>query len=153
MYNHNQAQQSKNHVHISWDILYERPTTDIITKTKQCKLKLYAYFMGCINAYKGKPISLCYLIYSLYHIPMELPLTQMIILIAMECWKTENRELGALWTGPWFLFPATYVSCGHTMNIRWTSNAATYYMNIGQSIYEIHCINNHVCTISAKPLV
>ena len=23
MYNHNKAQQSKNHVHISWDILYE----------------------------------------------------------------------------------------------------------------------------------
>ena len=25
MYNHNKAQQSKNRVHISWDILYECP--------------------------------------------------------------------------------------------------------------------------------
>ena len=35
MYNHNKAQQSKNRVHISWDILYIRDST-VIT-TKQCQ--------------------------------------------------------------------------------------------------------------------
>ena len=33
MYNHNKAQQSKNHVHISWDILYDYPNeSQIILK-------------------------------------------------------------------------------------------------------------------------
>ena len=31
MYNHNKAQQSKNRVHISWDILYQRYTTRNLT--------------------------------------------------------------------------------------------------------------------------
>ena len=30
MYNHNKAQQSKNRVHISWDILYSTDTGEII---------------------------------------------------------------------------------------------------------------------------
>ena len=31
MYNHNKAQQSKNRVHISWDILYQRYTARNLT--------------------------------------------------------------------------------------------------------------------------
>ena len=31
MYNHNKAQQSKNRVHISWDILYPVPATKTVT--------------------------------------------------------------------------------------------------------------------------
>ena len=39
MYNHNKAQQSKNRVHISWDILYVQPHHDTLWYTGfQCKL-------------------------------------------------------------------------------------------------------------------
>ena len=33
MYNHNKAQQSKNRVHISWDILYGPANTEVITQS------------------------------------------------------------------------------------------------------------------------
>ena len=42
MYNHNKAQQSKNRVHIFWDILYTGKTTSLYWDDPQINLLLFA---------------------------------------------------------------------------------------------------------------
>ena len=45
MYNHNKAQQSKNRVHISWDILYENIAFDDLCG----RAIFYFYLYVCIS--------------------------------------------------------------------------------------------------------
>ena len=56
MYNHNKAQQSKNRVHISWDILY----VDYLQDPLQFRLDTYEYRMSA----RSKVASLCHTAYS-----------------------------------------------------------------------------------------
>ena len=46
MYNHNKAQQSKNRVHISWDILYLDKWQQINLFVDTCKYTLNPYVLG-----------------------------------------------------------------------------------------------------------
>ena len=46
MYNHNKAQQSKNRVHISWDILYRSCACETSEDVK--------YFLNDVNEIKSK---------------------------------------------------------------------------------------------------
>ena len=54
MYNHNKAQQSKNRVHISWDILYGQKydtftVTIVLVKAKMLKLRCNTPTTGLTN--------------------------------------------------------------------------------------------------------